>query len=89
VHRYQVDRNLSYPAALRAFKNLVQKFGLDPDKFALHSMRVGGATDAFHAAVPPHVIDKQGRWKSQYTKYRYFRSTDAEHVDSIKCINRY
>jgi hypothetical protein len=89
VHCYQVDRPLSYPAALKAFKNLVKKFGLDPAQFALHSMRAGGATDAFNAGVAPHVIDKHGRWKSEYTKFRYFRSKDRKHVADIQYVCRY
>jgi hypothetical protein len=62
---------------------LLGKYNFNPNDFGLHSMRAGGATDALRASVPPHVIDKQGRWKSTYTKYRYFRSSESEHVREI------
>jgi hypothetical protein len=49
-------------------------------------MRAGGATDAFDAHVPNHIIDKHGRWKSSYTKYRYFRTKDSNHVKQMAAI---
>ena len=55
----------------------------------MHSMRIGGATDAFRTNVPLHLIDSQGRWKSGQTKYRYLRVTDAERVDAIKNVYQY
>jgi hypothetical protein len=89
VHTYQPGKPLSYSAAFKAFKTLIKKHGLNPDNFGLHSMRAGGATDAFRENVPLHVIDKQGRWRSKYTKYRYFRSSNAEHVSQIVPILNY
>jgi hypothetical protein len=83
VHQFESTKPVSYPAAFKAFKNLLCKYGFDASRFSLHSMRAGGATDAFNRNVPPQTIDKHGRWKSTYTKYRYFRSDDAEHVKSI------
>ena len=57
--------------------------------YAMHSMRIGGATDAFSTNVPLHLIDSQGRWKSGQTKYRYLRVTDAERIVVMKNAYQY
>jgi hypothetical protein len=60
-------------AAYNSFKNLCRSAGLDAKKFALHSARVGAATDAHLAGVPGNIIDFRGRWKSCLTKRIYCR----------------
>ncbi len=50
---------------------------LDASRYALHSPRRGGTTEAFERGVPHHVIDLQGRWKSSSTKYRYLKLSDS------------
>ena len=37
---------------------------MDPRKFGAHSLRIGGATAALAAGVPPAVIRITGRWSS-------------------------
>ena len=80
---------LSYVAAYKAFKKLLKEVGLDPRKYALHSPRIGGTSDAFEAAVPLHAIEKQGHWKCLKTKYRYCRVTDSVTVSSFLPALRY
>ena len=63
--------------------------GLDPKLYAMHSMRIGGATDAFRNNVPLHLIDSQGRWKSGQTKYHYLRVSDREKLVAMKPIYQY
>jgi integrase len=50
------------------FNNLlkiaVKKAGLNPDHFSSHSLRSGAATTAANSGVPPYLIQKLGRWKS-------------------------
>ena len=82
-------RSVSYPAAYKAFKTMLIFAGLDPKKFALHSPRIGGATDAFKNNVPFYAIDKQGRWKSTDTKYLYLRQKEDEFVRHIKNASSY
>ena len=72
------DKPVSYAQALRGFKQLLTLAKLDPNKYGLHSPRRGGTTDAFCNNVPDFIIDIQGRWKSQNTKYRYVKLTDVE-----------
>jgi hypothetical protein len=45
-------------------KTLMSNLGLDPARFGAHSLRIGGATAAAAAGVPPSVIRVMGRWNS-------------------------
>jgi hypothetical protein len=60
-------------AAYAGFKKLCVGAGLDPVKYALHSPRIGAATDAQLNGLPDNLIDFRGRWKSASTKKRYCR----------------
>ena len=39
--------------------------GLDPSLYGAHSLRIGGATAALAAGVPPNLIRLMGRWSSE------------------------
>lgn len=45
-------------------KLCMQAVGLDPALFGAHSLRIGGATAALAAGVPPSMIRLMGRWSS-------------------------
>lgn len=45
-------------------KNLIAKMGLDPNKYASHSLRSGRATDLARAKKSAVSIKKWGRWRS-------------------------
>ena len=45
-------------------KALMSSVGLDPARFGAHSLRIGGATAALAAGVPPALIRIMGRWSS-------------------------
>ena len=45
-------------------KRLMQAIGLDPARFGAHSLRIGGASAALAAGVPPTLIRLLGRWSS-------------------------
>ena len=49
-------------AALRA---VIERQGLDPREYALHSGRIGGATRLAATSLSTYDIQWQGRWKSQ------------------------
>jgi len=38
--------------------------GQPPERFGAHSLRIGGATAALAAGVPPQLIRLMGRWSS-------------------------
>lgn len=67
------------PNALRAesvaevIKAAAQRAGLDPTRFAGHSLRSGLATAAAEAGVPEQEIMEQGGWKSSAIARRYIR----------------
>ena len=82
--RPKVGAQLSYSAAYAAFKKLLVKFGLNPKFFALHSPRIGGTTSMFQNNVPKRLIDRQGRWKSRKTKYRYARDKVSYFVKQLQ-----
>ena len=84
-----LGKSVSYSAAYSSFKHFIKSAGLDPTLYALHSMRIGGATDAFRTNVPLHLIDSQGRWKSGQTKYHYLRVSDAEKMESLMPFYKY
>lgn len=51
--------------------------GLDPSRFTLHSLRIGGLTQLLEAGVPPHLAQFAGRWRSDVAVRAYFRATQA------------
>jgi len=83
------EKQLSYGAAYTAFKKLLKGTGLDPSQYGLHSLRAGATTDAFAKNVPPHLIDKKGRWKCTDTKYRYLNTSENDLNRATVCIIDY
>ena len=71
-----------YDQALRAFRGVVENSGGDPKEFALHSLRIGGAsTLAAGGDVPDRVIQQEGRWRSEeYKTYTVYNVEDAKRV---------
>jgi hypothetical protein len=55
---------LEYTRLMRNLKYAMHKLGLDASQYAGHSFRRGGATYAFLAGVPEHLIRLMGDWKS-------------------------
>ena len=56
------------PVMVRELRDMVKALmgsvGLDPARFGAHSLRIGGATAALAAGVPPALIRIMGRWSS-------------------------
>jgi hypothetical protein len=77
-------KSVSYNVALKNFKLMLSKAHLDARLFGLHSPRIGAATDAFFHNVPYHVIDQQGRWKSNNTKFNYLRLNEKHLITHIQ-----
>lgn len=55
---------LDYARLMRNLKCAMIKLGMDPAQYAGHSFRRGGATYAYLAGVPEHIIRLMGDWKS-------------------------
>ena len=47
-----------------SLKQLISKIGLDEREYSPHSFRRGGATYAYQAGVPEHLIKLHGDWHS-------------------------
>ena len=71
-----------YNQALRAFREIVEKSGRNPKEFALHSLRIGGAsTLAAGGDVSDGRIQKESRWASEeYKAYTVYNVEDAKQV---------
>jgi hypothetical protein len=82
-------KSVSYSAALKSFKNMLSFANLDPSLYALHSPRIGGASDAFRNGIPGYIIDSQGRWKCTSTKFHYLRIDEQDLVKKIKKSSSY
>ena len=70
-------RPLSYGALTRALKQALAALHLPPDRYGLHSFRIGGASSLSAAGAPDHVIANAGRWRSDVFR-RYCRPSSSE-----------
>ena len=73
---------MRYGRALRAVKEVVAESGRNPDEFALHSLRIGGATTlAAGGDISEQVIPRGGRQRSDaYKAYTQNNTGDARRV---------
>ena len=63
-------RCVFYRDLQKKLKDVIQKIGLDPNRFSSHGFRRGAANFAFRSNVPADLIQLQGDWKSDaYKKY--------------------
>ena len=51
--------------AVAALRLMIGSCGRDPAQYALHSGRIGGATQLTAPGVPELQIQRAGRWKSR------------------------
>ena len=65
-------------------KALMEAVGCDPDRFGAHSLRIGGATAALAAGVPPEVIRAMGRWSSEV--YQIYMRLSREAATRVSCV---
>lgn len=71
-----------YSAALRAVREVVAKSGRNPQEYALHSLRIGGATAlASGGDIAERVIQREGKWRSNaYKPYARNNVEDSRRV---------
>ena len=55
---------MSYSRANQLLKKELEKEGLDPKCYGLHSLRSGGATTAASMGIPDRLLQRQGGWRS-------------------------
>ena len=85
----KLNCKLSYSSAYQAFKKFLMNYGLNPKSFALHSPRIGGTSDMFENKIPCSVIDRQGRWKNELTKFRYCRNKKSTLLKYLQKVPKY
>ena len=68
-----IGESLSTKAVSLIVKRAAEGAGLDPSKYAGHSLRSGFATSAAAAGASERAIMKQGRWRSLPVARRYIR----------------
>ena len=63
-------------------KQELQKEGLDPKQYGLHSLRSGGATTTAALGIPDRLLQRQGGWRSSKAKNNYI----SESLDSLLLV---
>ncbi len=56
---------LSQPQFVRAIRVVLDSSGMEANKYAGHSFRIGAATTAARAGLPAYLIKTLGRWQSE------------------------
>lgn len=67
-------RRLTDGSVARIVQRAARRTGLDPTRYAGHSLRAGLATTAAAGGAPERAIMRQGRWSSVTVARRYIRS---------------
>ena len=68
----------SQQQATPALREAVALAGVRAEEYALHSLRIGGATHLSAEGVAPEVLQREGRWVSNaYKTYVRIHGKDA------------
>ena len=59
---------MSYSRANELIKRELQKEGLEPGLYGIHSLRAGGASAAAARGVPDRLFQRQGGWRSEKSR---------------------
>ena len=75
---------LAYKDVQKALFKYAALLGLDPKRFKLHGLRIGGATSLAILGVPAHIIKAIGRWKSIcYQTYTRTSSAQFQKISQV------
>ena len=66
---------MSYSRAKELIKKELEKEGLDPTKFEIHSLRSGGASAAAALGVPDRLFQRHGGWRSEKARNNYVKES--------------
>ena len=75
---------MSYSREAQLIKAELQKEGLDPALYRIHSLQAGGATAAAALGVPEHLFQRQGGWHSDEARNNYIE----ESLESLLLVTR-
>ena len=71
-------RPVTYNSQLSFVQAVVKNLGLDPSEYGSHSMRAGGATEAFLSGHTALEIQQFGEWESLGSVLRYIRPKNPD-----------
>ena len=70
--------------ATTSLRTVVALAGGRADEYALHSLRIGGATPLSAGGAPPEVLQREGRWASDaYKAYVRSHGKDASFLADV------
>ena len=69
------DKHISYTCVRENVIEGLKNIGAQTKSFAVHSLRVGGATAAANVGVSDRLFKKHGRWKSEKVKDGYIHES--------------
>ena len=78
--KLRASGRITYSALKELFKRKLVELGHSPDKFGLHSLRVGGATAAANVGVQDHLFKRHGRWRSERAKDGYVEDSTEKRL---------
>ena len=80
------NEKLSYNSFRKALRELLMKFGLNPDHYGFHSCRSGGAS-----SLAPHVtkaeLQSAGRWKDPRSLSQYVKISDKRRLEFSRVLS--
>jgi hypothetical protein len=75
----QPPKCVTYDAMRTTIRNTASRFGFDPNHFATHSTRIGGASTLRNGGAPDSMIQGIGRWNCPQTPNYYSRHGRSEY----------
>ena len=75
---------MSYSRANELIKRELQKEGLEPGLYGIHSLRAGGASAAAARGVPDRLFQRQGGWRSEKSRNNYVQ----ESLESLLTVSK-
>ena len=75
---------MSHSCAAELIKAELQKEGLDPALYGIHSLQAGCATTAEALGVPERLFQRQGSWHSDKARNNYIEKA----LDSLLLVTR-
>ena len=83
LFQYRSGKNLTRSLFTKEIRNLLSNAGYKAEDYAGHSFRIGAATAAANANLPPWLIKTLGRWASDCFE-RYIRTPDETLINAAQ-----
>jgi hypothetical protein len=87
LFRHADGSNVTMPQVSRCIKRHATKLGLDPEFYASHSIRIGGATALRAQGVSMSDIMQHGGWTTQEGCLRYLQLTQGTAMNLSRALH--